>query len=81
MEAKESNWNTTVKDDNAFHEILKTTWYTRESSFLPSLCISCQQEGLEISDLYEQWGDYAYEDNSSPLPANEKNDKLLMSKQ
>jgi len=43
-----------------------------KTSFLPSQCISCQREGLEISDLYEQWGDYVYEDNSSPLPANDK---------
>jgi len=27
---------------------------------------------LEISDLYEQWGGFVYEDNSSPLPANNK---------
>jgi len=43
-----------------------------KTSFLPSLYIFCQREGLEISDLCEQWEDYVYEDNSSPLPANEK---------
>lgn len=54
---------------------VKITRYSTESSLLPSLCISCQQEGLVISGLYEQWGDYACEDNSSLLPINEKNKK------
>lgn len=54
---------------------VKSTRYSTESSLLPSLCISCQQEGLEISGLYEQWGDYACEDNSSLLPVNEKKKK------
>jgi hypothetical protein len=31
---------------------------------------------LEISDLYEQWGGYACEDNSFPLPINGKNKKI-----
>jgi len=54
---------------------VKIISYSTESSMLPSLCISCQQEGLEISDLYEQWGDYACEDNSSLLPVNGKEKK------
>lgn len=35
---------------------------------LPSLCIFCPQEDLEISNLDEQLGDYACEDSSFPLP-------------
>lgn len=43
-----------------------------QSPSLPSQCISCLQEGLETSGLYEQWEDCVCEDNSFPLPTQEK---------
>lgn len=71
----QEKWNSTaIGDKLVYMKLLRlfVLGILEKTSFLPSLYISCQREGLEISDPYEQWGDSVYEDNSSPLPANDK---------